>query len=101
MARIKVPKQTFSLFDGLTPDDIAFYETRWVDFIHDFIFDERSVRYGGDLDLSPEQEEIIMAVCLGEKDKTSAVTGKGFGKTTIMALLILTFISLRLMRQTS
>jgi hypothetical protein len=93
MARNKTTKKIFSLFDGFSEEDILFYQTHPIDFIHDFIFGENSIRNGGHLFLSPEQEEVIMAIVVGEHDKTSVVTGKGFGKTGLIALVIIWFIS--------
>jgi len=93
MARIKQKQEVVYIFDILSEEDFAFYQQRPDEFIIDFIFHEDAVENGGELYLSESQKEILNAIADPSEQRVSAATAKGFGKTSLLSMAIIWFLS--------
>jgi phage terminase large subunit len=90
----QLPKKTqLNYLDDFSDEDLAHYQVNPIDFIHDIIFHEDSVRNGGHLYLSDQQEQVFRALGDHSITRTSVVSGKGIGKTALISLGTLWFIA--------
>lgn len=71
--------------DIFTPEMIAYYRDNIVDFVHDVIFHKDSIRNGGELFLSKQQEDFLIAVT--KNRRVSRKSGRGVGKTAAVSFL--------------
>ena len=76
----------------LTYEDLEYYTDHLVDFVHDYILVERSVKHGGTLEPTWQQIEIMEAIQNG--DRVSVRAGRGIGKTTILSWLIIWWMAM-------
>jgi len=71
--------------DMFSPDMIRYYRDNIVEFVHDVIFHKESVRNGGKLNLSNQQEDFLISMT--KNRRVSRKSGRGIGKTAAVAFL--------------
>lgn len=80
-------KRYKTLRDVFTNEELEFYSTHPKAFIEDVIFRRDAKINGGNLCLTPQQEEIAESIL--NNDWTSVAAGRGIGKTAFLAWLII------------
>jgi len=73
-------------------DEMFYYQTRPVEFVHDFIFHKESVLYGGKYDVTWQQQEMLEAVVAN--DRVAVRSGRGIGKSGFASWLVLWWMAM-------
>ena len=80
-----------SKYDLLPPEAWHYYQTHPLEFIENMILKPHTERRGKRLFLSDQQKEVIIAI--GENGKVSTLSGKGIGKSFMLANIAIWFVS--------
>jgi phage terminase large subunit len=93
MGRQKKTTVIRTLDEFFSEEELAHYQVNPADFIYNIIFNKDSVFEGGTLYLSDQQVEVLGALGNFDIQNISVVSGKGVGKTALMAMSVIWFIT--------